>query len=124
MARWAVVGLGYDTSSWISNVQADYLRKDRPGNAAAAAGTVSTRQPTPFWRTLSLTLQAQWNYWMFEAALAMMSVAYHIAQFKSLVERKILGKKSDGFESVLDDALKQRLEQEYGIKVEGDLFDA
>ncbi|KAG0056441.1 hypothetical protein BGZ83_004948 [Gryganskiella cystojenkinii] len=122
MARWAVVGLGHDPSSWMTNVQADYLQKDRSG--VAAAGTVSTRQPISFWKMLSFTLQTSWNYWMFEAALAMMSIVYHVAQFKSLIERKLLGKKSDGFESVLDDALKQRLEQEYGIKVEGDLFDA
>lgn len=117
MARWAVVGLGHDPASWVTHVQADYLKNN-------SSDTVAVRAQSPFWKALSIALQARWNYWMFEAALALMSVAYHVAQFKSYLERKLLGKKSDGFESVLDDALKQRLEQEYGIKVEGDLFDA
>ncbi|KAF9363723.1 hypothetical protein BGX34_003451 [Mortierella sp. NVP85] len=119
MARWAVVGLGHDPASWTSALRANYMvSKDSNGRA------LTTRQPLGFWKALSVSLQARLNYWLFEAALALMSVAYHLAQFKSYFERKVLGRKSDGFEAVLDDALKQRLEQEYGIKVEGDLFDA
>lgn len=119
MARWAVVGLGHDPASWTSALRANYMvSKDSNGRA------LTTRQLLGFWKALSVSLQARLNYWLFEAALALMSVAYHLAQFKSYFERKVLGRKSDGFEAVLDDALKQRLEQEYGIKVEGDLFDA
>ncbi|KAF8935788.1 hypothetical protein BGZ58_004800 [Dissophora ornata] len=119
MARWAVVGLGHDPSVWAFAVKADYIPlKDSNGQ------TVAIRQSLGFWKALSFTLQARLNYWMFEAALALMSLAYHLAQIKSYLEREVLGRKSDGFEAVLDDALKQRLEQEYGIKVEGDLFDA
>ncbi|KAF9192392.1 hypothetical protein BGZ51_005207 [Haplosporangium sp. Z 767] len=119
MARWAVVGLGHDPSSWTTIVRTDYLSaQDSNGHALAV------RQSLGFWKAISVTLQAKFNYWIFEAALAVMSIAYHVAQFRSFVERRIFGRKSDGFEAVLDDALKQRLEQEYGIRVEGDLFDA
>ncbi|KAG0364193.1 hypothetical protein BGZ54_007756 [Gamsiella multidivaricata] len=119
MARWAVVGLGHDPSVWTRSMKANYIDvKDSNGR------TLTIRQPLGFWSTLSLTLQARLNYWMFEAALALMSIAYHAAQLKSYFERVVLGRKSQGFEAVLDDALKQRLEMEYGIKVEGDLFDA
>ncbi|KAF9328722.1 hypothetical protein BG006_008138 [Podila minutissima] len=116
MARWAVVGLGHDMNLWTSRSTGDLLS----GNSYA----VSRNTRLGFWKALSSTLQASFNYWMFEAALALMSFAYHFAQFKSYLERTILGKQSAGFEAVLDDALKQKLEQEYGIKIEGDLFDA
>lgn len=117
MARWAVVGLGHDMNLWTSRSTGDLLS----GNSSYA---VSRNMRLGFWKALSSTLQASFNYWMFEAALALMSFAYHFAQFKSYLERTILGKQSAGFEAVLDDALKQKLEQEYGIKIEGDLFDA
>ncbi|KAF9986827.1 hypothetical protein BGZ65_006121 [Modicella reniformis] len=118
MARWAVLGLGHP-ASWTSAVSTNYMAsKDSNGPS------LTVRQPLGFWKALSISLQAKLNYWIFETALALMSVAYHLAQFKSYVERVVLGRKSDGFEAVLDDALKKRLEQEYGIKVEGDLFDA
>ncbi|KAF9111031.1 hypothetical protein BGX27_005492 [Mortierella sp. AM989] len=124
MARWAVVGLGHDPSYWTSSTNAEYLQvaKDSSGQN----GTISKKyqQPLGFWKTLSVMLQAKWNSWVFEAVLAFMSLAYHTAQFKSYFDRVVLGRKSEGFEAVMDDALKQRLEQEYGIKVEGDLFDA
>ncbi|KAF9898649.1 hypothetical protein BX616_003769 [Lobosporangium transversale] len=130
MARWAVRGLSHDSKFWIkrsSLSSSDQLIKSRSGHHDDDNNnnnSLSLRQPSSFWKLLSTTLQAQLDYWFFEAALALMSLTYHFAQLKSLFERKILGRKSDGFEAVLDDALKQRLEQEYGIKVEGDLFDA
>lgn len=116
MARWAVVGLGHDMNLWTSRSTGDMLS----GNSSA----ISRNTRLGFWKALSSSLQASFNYWMFEVALALMSVAYHFAQFKSYLERTVLGKQSAGFEAVLDDALKQKLEQEYGIKIEGDLFDA
>ncbi|KAF9954886.1 hypothetical protein BGZ70_010431 [Mortierella alpina] len=122
MARWAVVGLGHDPSYWTSTIRADTV--SHPTATTSNSQTVATRPSMGFWKSLSVTLQAQLNFWMFEAALALMSIAYNVAQLKAQVERVLLGRKSDGFEAVLDDALKQRLEQEYGIKVEGDLFDA
>lgn len=116
MARWAVVGLGHDMNLWTSRSTGELL--------SGTSSTVSRNTRLGFWKALSSTLQASFNYWMFEAALALMSIAYHVAQFRSYLERTILGKQSAGFEAVLDDALKQKLEQEYGIKIEGDLFDA
>ncbi|KAF9378991.1 hypothetical protein CPB97_009228 [Podila verticillata] len=115
MARWAVVGLGHDMNLWTSRSTGDLL---------SGTSTISRNTRLGFWKALSSTLQASFNYWMFEAALALMSIAYHVAQFRSYLERTVLGKQSAGFEAVLDDALKQKLEQEYGIKIEGDLFDA
>ncbi|KAG0330552.1 hypothetical protein BGZ99_000023 [Dissophora globulifera] len=127
MARWAVVGLGHDPTDWITSRvgKADYLTGEIDTQVdSRGQRTVAMRHHLGFWKTLSLTLQARWNYWLFEAALALMSVAYHFAQLRSYVERRIFGRQSDGFEAVLDDALKLQLEQEYGIKLEGDLFDA
>ncbi|KAG0228382.1 hypothetical protein BGX31_006593 [Mortierella sp. GBA43] len=119
MARWAVRGLGHDPAIWTLTLKTNYMTsKDSNGRA------LTIGQSLGFWKALSVSLQAHLNYWIFEGALALLSVAYHLAQFKSYFERVILGRKSQGFEAVLDDALKQRLEQEYGIKVEGDLFDA
>ncbi|KAG0332537.1 hypothetical protein BG004_001205 [Podila humilis] len=117
MARWAVVGLGHDRNLWTSRSTDDLL-----SNSSSTA--LSRNTQIGFWKSLSSALQASFNYWIFEAALAVMSIAYHLAQIKSYVERVVLGRKSSGFEAVLDDALKQKLEQEYGIKIEGDLFDA
>lgn len=125
MARWAVVGLGHDPSYWISTVPTHNLVASSSSSTDNNTSTTLTRQqPLSFWRWVSLSLQTRFNYWIFEAALALMSAAYHFAQVKSYLEKVVLGRKSDGFEAVLDDALKQRLEAEYGIKVEGDLFDA
>lgn len=127
MARWAVVGLGHDPTYWTSTIRSDTVQHptaDTQNNNDNNSRTLATRPSLGFWKSLSITLQAQLNYWMFEAALALMSIAYNVAQLKAQVERIFLGRKSDGFEAVLDDALKQRLEQEYGIRVEGDLFDA
>ncbi|KAG0020429.1 hypothetical protein BGZ80_004205 [Entomortierella chlamydospora] len=125
MARWAVVGLGHDSSYWASSVKAEYLLttpKDVSGQNRAIGK--KDQQPLGFWKTLAVMLQTRWNSWLFEVVLAFMSLAYHTAQLRSYFDRTVLGRKSDGFEAVMDDALKQRLEQEYGIKVEGDLFDA
>ncbi|KAF9417834.1 hypothetical protein BGZ94_009854 [Podila epigama] len=117
MARWAVVGLGRDKNLWTSKAAGEIL-------SSTTSTAVSRNTHQGFWKALSLTLQAKLKYWLFEAALAIMSIAYHFAQAKSYFERVLLGKQSAGFEAVLDDALKQKLEQEYGIKIEGDLFDA
>ncbi|KAF9902435.1 hypothetical protein EC991_004950 [Linnemannia zychae] len=122
MARWAVVGLGHDPSFWISNIPTDNLLSSSSSSEYTSA--LSRQQPLSFWKWVSMSLQTRFNFWIFEIALALMSVAYHFAQAKSYFEKMVLGRKSDGFEAVLDDALKQRLEAEYGIKVEGDLFDA
>ncbi|KAF8963204.1 hypothetical protein BGZ46_001024 [Entomortierella lignicola] len=128
MARWAVVGLAHDPSYWASTVKTEFLLNGQNQ-------TVSRRdqqqqllqqrhQPLGFWKTVSVVLHAKWDSWLFEMVLAFMSLAYYTAQFKSYFDKIVLGRKSDGFEAVMDDVLKQRLEQEYGIKVEGDLFDA
>ncbi|KAF9572746.1 hypothetical protein EC968_009474 [Mortierella alpina] len=126
MARWAVVGLGHDPTYWTSTIQADTVHHPT-GDTTHGHNHDRALAPRPslgFWKSLSITLQAKLNFWLFEAALALMSIAYNVAQLKAKIERVVLGRKSDGFEAVLDDALKQRLEQEYGIRVEGDLFDA
>ncbi|KAG9325310.1 hypothetical protein KVV02_006950 [Mortierella alpina] len=122
MARWAVVGLGHDPSYWTSTILVDTVQHSAADTTNGR--TMATRPSLGFWKSLSITLQAQLNFWMFEVALALMSIAYNVAQFKAHAERVLFGRKSDGFEAVLDDALKQRLEQEYGIRVEGDIFDA
>ncbi|KAF9927897.1 hypothetical protein FBU30_002784 [Linnemannia zychae] len=128
MARWAVIGLGHDPSFWTFNIPTDQLVTSdsslSPSSDTSKTLTRQQQQRPSFWKWVSLALQARFNYWIFEAALALMSAAYHFAQFKSYIEKVVFGRKSDGFEAVLDDALKQRLEAEYGIKVEGDLFDA
>lgn len=126
MARWAVVGLGHDPSFWASIIPTHDLVTSSSSSSTdnITSKTLTRQQPLSFWRWVSLSLQTTFNYWVFEAALALMSAAYHFAQVKSYLEKVVLGRKSDGFEAVLDDALKQRLEAEYGIKVEGDLFDA
>ncbi|KAF9121156.1 hypothetical protein BGX30_002757, partial [Mortierella sp. GBA39] len=125
MARWAVVGLGHDPSFWVSTVPTHQLVTSTSSSTDNnTSKTLTRQQPLSFWRWVSLSLQTRFNYWVFEAALALMSAAYHFAQVKSYLEKVVLGRKSDGFEAVLDDALKQRLEAEYGIKIEGDLFDA
>ncbi|KAF9296288.1 hypothetical protein BGZ88_000248 [Linnemannia elongata] len=126
MARWAVVGLGHDPSFWASIIPTHDLVTSSSSSSTdnITSKTLMRQQPLSFWRWVSLSLQTTFNYWVFEAALALMSAAYHFAQVKSYLEKVVLGRKSDGFEAVLDDALKQRLEAEYGIKVEGDLFDA
>ncbi|KAF9094925.1 hypothetical protein BGX29_010853 [Mortierella sp. GBA35] len=121
MARWAVVGLGHDPAFWISTIPTDHLLSS---DSSSTGKELARQQPLSFWKRVSMSLQTRFNYWVFEVALALMSAAYHFAQFKSYLEKVVLGRKSDGFEAVLDDALKQRLEMEYGIKVEGDLFDA
>ncbi|KAG0380374.1 hypothetical protein BGX24_008719 [Mortierella sp. AD032] len=123
MARWAVVGLGHGPSLWASNIPADHILSS-PSSSSKHTSTLTRQQPLSFWRWVSMSLQTNYNYWVFEFSLALMSAAYHFAQVKSYFEKVVLGRKSDGFEAVLDDALKQRLEAEYGIKIEGDLFDA
>ncbi|KAI1307372.1 hypothetical protein EDD11_004486 [Mortierella claussenii] len=130
MARWAVRGLEHDSRGWVGVIPPEYLWlttadvNNMQTMTTTMSGTMATQQSLGFWKLLSTTLQTKLSSWIFETTLALMSLAYHFAQFKSMFERKVLGKKSDGFEAVLDDALKQRLELEYGIKVEGDLFDA
>ncbi|KAF9433842.1 hypothetical protein BGZ76_008923 [Entomortierella beljakovae] len=125
MARWAVVGLDHEPNYWASIVKPEYMVYTKSSTGAETTTiSIKSQQSPGFWKSLSVTLNARWNSWVFEAVLAFMSVVYHAAQFKSYVDRVVFGRKSDGFEAVMDDALKQRLEQEFGIKVEGDLFDA
>ncbi|KAF9582139.1 hypothetical protein BGW38_000591 [Lunasporangiospora selenospora] len=117
MARWAVVGLGRDR---------DISFMDRLSRKASDPqdGTVAKRTPLSIWRAISNVLAEAFNSWLFELALLVMSLAYNVAQAKGFLEKTILGRETGGFEAVMDEALKKRLETEFGIKVEGDLFDA
>ncbi|KAG0240251.1 hypothetical protein BGW41_007090 [Actinomortierella wolfii] len=145
MARWAVAGLGVFWSehtmppTLLANLRLRAAQHDRdtvaPGShhyhypdSSSTSQTLSSRnafqQHHSFWRSLVAVIRARWESWMFEVALAVMSLAYHAAQAKAFIDRHLLGRKADGFEAAMDEALKRRLEQEFGIRIEGDLFDA
>ncbi|KAF9167377.1 hypothetical protein DFQ26_004856 [Actinomortierella ambigua] len=153
MARWAVTGLGIYWSEdamppgLLANLRIRSALHDRetvaPGNhlyhahfsssyeldTSLSSSTMAIHPSRlyhhqSFWGSLMNAIRAQIDSWWFEAALALMSLAYHVAQARAYLERHLLGRKTDGFEALMDDALRKQLEREFGIKIEGDLFDA
>ncbi|KAI9495197.1 ABC1 family-domain-containing protein [Zychaea mexicana] len=69
-------------------------------------------------------LYSTWRLWLFDCTLMVMSVSFWLVKLRDKTNRLLYGSTSQGFEEVLDQKLKEQLQQQFGIVIDESLFDA
>ncbi|RIA84362.1 hypothetical protein C1645_417530 [Glomus cerebriforme] len=117
MGNWAVKGLGSDWSYWGGNAKTfNEKHQQLFGSNDNLMG---------FFGQLTFILKSRINYWLFKGTLLMISIGFYITKVKDSVGNWIKGKEggSRGFEDVLDDKMKQTIEENFGVVLDQNAFE-
>ncbi|KAI9248492.1 ABC1 family-domain-containing protein [Phascolomyces articulosus] len=69
-------------------------------------------------------LYSTWRLWVFDCTLMVMSISFWLVRLRDRTNKLLYGSDSQGFEEVLDQKLKDQLQQQFGIVIDESLFDA
>jgi aarF domain-containing kinase len=117
MGNWAVKGLGSDWSNWGGNAKTFNEKQQQLINKGSGL--------MGFLSQLSFVLKSRFNYWMFKGTLLFISIGFYLTKVRESVESWINGgeRNSRGFEDVLDDRMKQTIEEKFGVVLDQKVFE-
>lgn len=99
MARWALYGLAK------SKQDVDYTT-------------------IPIRKRVEDYARTTWNLCLFETTLFAMTMSFWLVRIRDSISRVFFGTDGQGFEAVLDQKLKDQLQQQFGITIDESIFDA
>lgn len=117
MGNWAVKGLGSDWTNWGGNAKTfNEKQQQLLGKEGSLMG---------FFSQLSFVLQSRFNYWLFRGTLLFISIGFYLTKVRESIEIWINGRdgNSRGFEDVLDDRMKQTIEEKFGVVLDQKVFE-
>ncbi|CAG8535302.1 13420_t:CDS:10 [Funneliformis caledonium] len=116
MGTWAVKGLGSDWSNWGGNAKTfDEKHRQLIDKGSNFSG---------FFGQLAFILQSRYNYWLFRGTLLMISIGFYLTKIRESIGSWIYGRgDSRGFEEILDDRMKQTIEENLGIVLDQNVFE-
>lgn len=106
MANWAVSSLGNDWSVWSRH----------------KVVATKSRIPWPI-RCVSSFVQSRVNYLFFRSTLWLSSMTFYASQLYQKLLWVLFGTKWAGFEGLTDKAMKQAIQEQFGLEVDDSVFE-